>query len=97
MARRRALQAGALARLAPVAETRLAVARAAVERNAASLQALGPQATLDRGYAIVRRAADGLVVRDPGEAPAGARLSIKVARGDVAARVEDDSVPGGRT
>jgi exodeoxyribonuclease VII large subunit len=97
VARRRALQAGALARLAPVAETRLAVARAAVERNAASLQALGPQATLDRGYAIVRRATDGLVVRDPGEAPVGARLSIKVARGDVAARVEDGPAPGGRT
>jgi exodeoxyribonuclease VII large subunit len=97
MARRRALHAGALARLAPVAGTRLAAAQAAVERNAASLQALGPQATLDRGYAIVRRAADGLVVRDPGEAPVGARLSIKVARGDVAARVEDGTVPGGRT
>ncbi|HJX67955.1 MAG TPA: exodeoxyribonuclease VII large subunit, partial [Candidatus Limnocylindrales bacterium] len=97
IARRRALHAGALARLAPVAGTRLAAARAAVERNAASLQALGPQATLDRGYAIVRRAADGLVVRDPGEAPVGARLSIKVARGDVAARVEDGTVPGGRT
>jgi exodeoxyribonuclease VII large subunit len=52
---------------------------------------------LDRGYAIVRRATDGLVVRDPVEAPVGARLSIKVARGDVAARVEDGTEPGGRT
>ncbi|MGZ6314197.1 MAG: exodeoxyribonuclease VII large subunit [Candidatus Limnocylindrales bacterium] len=96
VATRRALEAAAMARLSPVAETRLAVARAAVERNAASLQALGPQATLDRGYAIVRRALDGLVVRDPGEAPAGTGLSIKVARGEVAARVEDAAPPGGR-
>ena len=96
MAGRRALETAAMARLAPVAGTRLAAARATVERNAASLQALGPQATLDRGYAIVRRDSDGLVVRDPGEAPVGTRLSIKVARGDVAARVEDATSPGGR-
>jgi exodeoxyribonuclease VII large subunit len=68
-----------------------------VERNAASLHALGPQATLDRGYAIVRRDSDGLVVRDPGEAPTGIKLSIRVARGDVAARVEDAASAGRRT
>ncbi len=97
IALRRGLEAGVLARLAPVAEGGLAVARASVERNAASLHALGPQATLDRGYAIVRRDSDGLVVRDPGEAPAGIKLSIRVARGDVAARVEDAASAGRRT
>ncbi len=96
MARRRAMEAAALGRLAPVVETRLAAARAAAERNAASLQALGPQATLDRGYAIVRRDPDGLVVRDPNEAPVGSKLSIKVARGNVAARVEGGAAAGDR-
>jgi exodeoxyribonuclease VII large subunit len=43
---------------------------------------LGPGATLERGYAIVRRTADGAIVRDPATAPAGSALSIKVARGE---------------
>jgi exodeoxyribonuclease VII large subunit len=94
MARRRSREAAILARLAPVAEAGLAAARAAVGRSAASLQALGPQATLDRGYAIVRRDADGRVVRDAAEAPAGTGLSIRVARGRVAARVVDGPAPG---
>jgi exodeoxyribonuclease VII large subunit len=93
MGRRRSREAAILARLAPVAEGGLAAARASVERTAASLQALGPQATLDRGYAIVRRHPDGLVVRDPAETPAGSGLSIRVARGDVAARVVDHRTP----
>ena len=49
---------------------------------AAALGALGPQATLDRGYAIVRLAADGTIVRDPAEAPPGSGLRIRVARGE---------------
>ena len=48
------------------------------------------QATLERGYAIVRRTRDGRIVRDPAEAPAGERLAIRVARGDVAATVDRD-------
>ena len=67
-----------------------------MERSAAALAALGPQATLDRGYAIVRRDADGAVVRDPVEAPSGELLAITVARGDLAARVEGDE-PGVRS
>ncbi|MEO8208870.1 MAG: exodeoxyribonuclease VII large subunit [Chloroflexota bacterium] len=48
----------------------------------ATLAALAPAATLERGYAIVRTTSDGAVVRDPGEAPAGTRLTIRVARGE---------------
>jgi exodeoxyribonuclease VII large subunit len=61
-------------------------ARVALDRAGADLDhiraritALSPQATLDRGYAVVQRA-DGLVVRDPGEATG--RLRIRVARGE---------------
>jgi exodeoxyribonuclease VII large subunit len=43
------------------------------------VRALSPQATLDRGYAVVQRA-DGLVVRDPAEAHG--RLRVRVARGE---------------
>ena len=64
---------------------RLATLRAALTASASSLAVLGPQATLDRGYAIVRRAADGAIVRRPTDAPPGTRLSIRVAEGELAA------------
>jgi exodeoxyribonuclease VII large subunit len=49
------------------------------------LAVLGPQATLDRGYAIVRRSDDGAIVREPLEAPAGTSLRLRIARGEIAA------------
>jgi len=57
-------------------------------RVGAALSALGPQATLERGYAIVRRRADERILRDPGDAPAGTGLSVRLAHGDVAATVD---------
>ncbi len=56
-----------------------------LERSSAALAALGPQATLDRGYAIVRRRSDGAIVRGSDQAPAGERLALRVARGEIAA------------
>ena len=53
----------------------------------AGLRALGPAATLARGYAVARLA-DGTVVRDPDQAPAGDRLELIVQHGTLAARVE---------
>ena len=47
-----------------------------------------PQRTLERGYAIVRRSADGTIVRDPLEAPAGTRLAVRVAAGELPATVD---------
>jgi exodeoxyribonuclease VII large subunit len=76
-------------RLHPVAGARLAAARACLDATRGSLAALDPGATLARGYAIVRRAADGAIVREPGEAPAGTPLRLRVARGEIAARAED--------
>lgn len=67
--------------LPALAGRRVERARAAVELAAAALAALGPQATLERGFAIVTRAGDGVIVRDPVEAPAGSALRIRVARG----------------
>lgn len=48
------------------------------------LRALSPQATLERGYAIVQNAA-GRVVAAPEEAPAGTELRITVSGGALAA------------
>ena len=64
---------------------RLVAARSALAAAASALAVLGPQATLDRGYAIVRRAADGTIVRPPADAPAGTALAIRVADGELAA------------
>jgi exodeoxyribonuclease VII large subunit len=91
LGRRRALDASLFARLAPSVDARMAVARMVLARDAAALSALGPQATLDRGYAIVKRNSDGIVVRGPGDAASGQLLSIRVARGELVARVEDDA------
>ena len=55
---------------------------------AVALVVLGPQATLDRGYAIVRRAIDDAIVRDPSDAPSGTRLSLRVASGELLATTD---------
>lgn len=48
------------------------------------LRALSPQATLDRGYAIAQTAA-GVVLRSPGDAPAGTGFALTLARGAIEA------------
>jgi exodeoxyribonuclease VII large subunit len=50
----------------------------------ARLTALGPAATLDRGYAVVQTAA-GAILRTTADAPAGTRLRVRVADGAVTA------------
>ncbi len=79
-------QAGRL--LPVVAGARLARGRSALETAGAALAVLGPQATLDRGYAIVRRSGDGAVIRHPMEAPGGTLLAIRLASGDLSATVD---------
>jgi exodeoxyribonuclease VII large subunit len=76
------------ARLRPSVILRLGAAGGSVEAAGAALAVLGPEATLERGYAIVRRSRDGRIVRDPAEAPAGEGLAIRVARGELAATVD---------
>ena len=69
----------------------LAAGRAGLDAAAAALSVLGPQSTLDRGYAIVRRAADGVIVRQPADAPPGSALGIRIARGELDATVDGPS------
>ena len=68
---------------------RLARARAGLESASAALVVLGPQATLDRGYAIVRRVADDSIVREPAEAPPGTDLRLRVGGGELPATAGD--------
>jgi exodeoxyribonuclease VII large subunit len=72
-------------RMAPLLRSRLEGQRAVASATGDRLRALGPGATLERGYAIVARADDGAIVRDPGDAPAGTRLRLRVARGELPA------------
>jgi exodeoxyribonuclease VII large subunit len=71
---------------------RMAAARGAVDTAATALAVLGPGATLERGYAIVRTTDEGSIVRDPVLAPAGTQLEIRVAHGDLSAVVVDPVV-----
>jgi len=89
-----ARMAGDRARLArtgtldEVGGRRVSTARADLATAGAALAVLGPQATLERGYAIVRLASDGTIVRDPGQARPGTRLDLRVARGALPATVD---------
>jgi len=58
-----------------------------LEHTRARVVALSPQATLDRGYAVVQKE-DGSVVRSASQVTAGERLRIRLAEGEVAARAE---------
>jgi len=72
----------------PIVARRLAGSGAALANAATALAVLGPQATLERGYAIVRRATDGSIVRDPAAAPPGSKLALRVARGELPATAD---------
>jgi exodeoxyribonuclease VII large subunit len=65
----------------------LALKRAEVGRHAATLHALSPYATLDRGYSIVR-GADGAVLRDPANVKIGDPIKVRIQKGEIGARVE---------
>jgi exodeoxyribonuclease VII large subunit len=66
-------------------ELRLRDARGVLGPAAAKLEQLSPLTVLERGYAIVERA--GRIVKAPEEAPPGAEVAIRVARGRLKARV----------
>jgi len=67
-----------------------AVRREQVRGLDRQLAALAPQATLNRGYALVHHADSGEVVSRRSQVSGGDRLSIQVSDGDFAARVSGD-------
>ena len=87
LARRQPSIAGALLRLASAAQglrqaaaAHVAARHAQLERLTAALAALSPQATLGRGYSIVRNAA-GTIVVDGATLRVGEALSLRFAHG----------------
>ncbi|MCL9758296.1 exodeoxyribonuclease VII large subunit [Frankia sp. AiPa1] len=67
----------------------LEVAEHDVRATRARMRALSPAATLERGYAVVQRTSDGVVVRDPGEVTTGDGLAVRVSGGQLRAVVTD--------
>jgi exodeoxyribonuclease VII large subunit len=63
-----------------------------LEHARARIAALSPQATLERGYALVQTA-DGALVRDPAEVADGQLLAVRVAGGRIAVRVTGQDDP----
>jgi len=76
----------AQARVREIARERLALA-------AQGLEARSPLATLARGYAIVTRLPDGVILRDAAQAPPGTRIQAQLARGTLIGRVEQGAGP----
>ena len=54
---------------------------------ARALQAVSPLATLDRGYAIVTSARDGAVITNAETLSPGAKIGVRLARGELTATV----------
>jgi len=77
----------ASARLPPALAARFEQARSRLGSSARALHAFSPLATLDRGYAIVTLADSGRIVTDVSQAPAGAEIEARLARGQLRARV----------
>jgi exodeoxyribonuclease VII large subunit len=73
-------------RMAASAQHMIDYRRLQVDGLRGALNALGPQATLARGYAIVLR--EGAVVKHKADVQAGDALTLRVSDGDIAARAE---------
>jgi len=65
---------------------RLAIAQEELQQVTARVRALSPQATLDRGYAVVQLA-DGSIARDSTALKDGEKLRIRLAQGETSAMV----------
>jgi exodeoxyribonuclease VII large subunit len=69
-----------------IVRLRLTRAQGRLDPLIANLTQLSPLKILERGYAIVTNEA-GVIVKEPAEAPAGSGITVRLARGEIAARV----------
>lgn len=83
---------GLLSRLRQAVETRLLRTSGRLQTLGRALDAVSPLATLERGYAIVRRE-NGEVVREAKSLKVGDRLQTRLAKGEVRCAVEAVSPP----
>ncbi len=73
-------------RVAQVIRLRISRHRSRLEQLAAKLSQLSPLAILERGYAIVSNQSG--ILKDAAEAPAGSRVHLRLAHGELDAKVE---------
>jgi exodeoxyribonuclease VII large subunit len=83
---------GDRARARRVLAHRLAAARDDLGHQLTAVRALSPNATLQRGYALVQRTGDGRLVRAAADAPAGTALRIRLADGELGATADAPKV-----
>jgi exodeoxyribonuclease VII large subunit len=72
---------------------RLSLSRERLNALSSRLSALNPEATLARGYAVVRRKEDGLVVSRVEQVSPGDRVSVRVSDGKFESVVQRDEGP----
>ncbi|MBI4794970.1 MAG: hypothetical protein HY790_03875 [Deltaproteobacteria bacterium] len=53
------------------------------------LQQLSPLAILERGYAVATKLPEGVIIRDASQAPVGAAIRVRVARGRMDCEVKE--------
>ena len=73
-----------------------AAALARLELAARALNAISPLATMERGFAVVVRAADGALVRQSADVPVGSEIEAHLVDGVLIAQVTSKRGPGGR-
>ena len=71
----------------------LKLRKESVVRLSQTLQAVGPQSVLDRGYAVIRRQDDRAVVRSVKQVAGGDQLDVRVGDGEFGAKVLEDGEP----
>jgi exodeoxyribonuclease VII large subunit len=76
---------GCEAKLGQLIKLHLSHAREAFAPLGAHLAQLSPLKILDRGYAIVEH--EGKLVKSPEDAPVGSDVQVRLARGELGARV----------
>lgn len=81
-------------RLAAAIGRNMDARRRCIDGLARSLDAISPLATLDRGYALVTRATDNLLLRDSINVKSGDALRIRLARGRLSAEVTESGEAG---
>lgn len=85
IAARKAVLNAQITRLQHAMKTRIANTDASLKATTRALDAISPLATLDRGYAVVRKATDGAVIQDATDVGEREQLRITLRRGELVA------------
>jgi exodeoxyribonuclease VII large subunit len=70
-------------------QERLTLGHTRLGLQARTLEAVSPLATLHRGYAIITREADGILIEQNKQVEPGARIRARLATGELLCRVEE--------